>query len=82
MAGSRYSSTELNKYVTYCEIHDRWISWRKRKGICQFRVIAKKGAPPTWSFCEHFCECWGHLDNQPEVLCNCLGIEKACKEVR
>jgi len=60
----------------------RWLPWKARKKYCMWKEIPKKGSPPTWTFCEHFCECWEHLDTKPEVMCECLDIEEACEEVR
>lgn len=85
MSGGRaqeYNESRGFKYVTYCEVYERIVPWAGRRGFCIMKEIAKKGAPPTPVFCEHFCECWEHLDNMPEVLCECFGIEKFCEEVR
>jgi len=82
VAGPRYSSHGgLNKYIVYCDKHERWISWRKRNYFCKEKVLAKKGAPPVPSYCERFCECWGHLDNEAEVRCICYGFEKDCEKI-
>jgi len=77
-----YNESRGFKYVTYCEVHERWVPWKARRAFCMWKEIPKKGSPPTWTFCEHFCECWEHLDTEPEVLCECYGIMEYCEEVK
>ena len=87
VAGSRYSNMHSNNKSSvnknpciYCERHERVVCWRQHKYFCRERVQHKPTAPPTYSYCPYFCDCWGELFKEPEVRCLCFDNMKACEE--